>query len=454
MENTNNSKFSMRKFIRTKVNGGSILMIVALVTMIIANSPLKDYYNDFFATKLIIRIGDVNLFKIHEHNLTILSFINDALMAVFFFSIGLEIKREMLVGELSSFKKAMLPVVAAIGGMIIPIVIFCCLTDPGFAAKGAAIPMATDIAFSLGVLSLLGKKVPLSLKIFLTAFAVVDDIGGIAVIGIFYSQDLALSYIMYSLIVLFLMWIIGRMGVHSKLFYLTFGIVVWYLFLNSGIHPTIAGVLVAFVVPAHPKLNIKRYIKKIKNSILELPEEENITNTRMLTADEISTLKKMESYSDHVISPLQSLEDNLFPLINYIIMPLFAFANANVDLSGFSFENAANGVTFDIFNSLVFGKIIGIFVFTWIFTKSKILTLPEGINYKNVFGVAILGGIGFTVSLFIATLSYAKIPEIGLTLLNEAKIGILAGTIFAGIVGYIYLKIVLKEDQEVYDDLK
>ena len=454
MNEHNNSKFSMRKFIRTKMNGGAILMIVALITMIIANSPLKDYYNDFFATKIIIRIGDVNLFKVHEHNLTILSFINDALMAVFFFSVGLEIKREMLVGELSSFRKAMLPVVAAIGGMIVPIGIFCCLSTSGPEMRGAAIPMATDIAFSLGVLSLLGKKVPLSLKIFLTAFAVVDDIGGIAVIGVFYSQDLILSYIAYSLILLFFMWLVGRMGVHSKLFFIIFGIIVWYFFLNSGIHPTIAGVLVAFVVPAHPKLNIERYIKKIKNVIKELPEEDNIKNPRMLTSDEISSLKKVESYSDHVISPLQSLEDNLFPLINYIIMPLFAFANANVDLSGFSLANAANGVTLDIFNALVFGKIIGIFLFTWIFTKSKILTLPKGVSYKGVFGVAILGGIGFTVSLFIATLSYAKIPEVGMILLNDAKIGILAGTIFAGVAGYIYLKCILKEDQEVYDDLR
>lgn len=432
-------KSPIRHLIRTKINGGAVLLFVALAAMIIANSPLREAYNSFFAQEVVLRFGDINLFHVHGENMTFMSLINDALMAIFFFSVGLEIKRELLVGELSSMRKALLPVVAAFGGMIVPIVIFTLICPAGPATRGAAIPMATDIAFSLGVLSLLGKKVPLSLKIFLTAFAVVDDIGGIVVIGAFYSSNVIPSYLLWSLLYITLLFVGGKLGINSKLFYIFFGIIVWYLFLNSGIHPTIAGVIVAFTVPARPKLNIYKYVGEIRESLRKLPETVDMSNNKyMLSNSELSILRHVESASDKVISPLQSLDDNLHPLVNYVVMPLFAFANASISFSHFT-PSDLQGVTISVFIALVLGKLIGIFSFTWLSIKCKWLNMPEHMNVKSLLGVSMLGGIGFTVSLFIANLSYADVPEVGSTLLNQAKMGIIGGSLFAGVCGYFIL---------------
>ncbi len=439
MVNYNIFKSPLRHFMKSKINGGAVLLFVAAAAMIIANTPLRDAYDTFFAQEVVLQFGNINLFEAHGANMTFMSLINDALMAIFFFSVGLEIKREILVGELSSPRKALLPVVAAFGGMIVPIIIFSLIAPSGVASRGAAIPMATDIAFSLGVLSLLGKKIPLSLKIFLTTFAVVDDIGGIIVIGAFYSSHLVLEYLLWSLLFIFILWFGGRMGINSKLFYIFFGIVVWYLFLHSGIHPTIAGVIVAFTVPARPKLNIYKYVGEIRASLKKLPETAELANNKyMLSNSELAILRHVESASDKVISPLQSMDDNLHPLVNYVVMPLFAFANASISFEHLTFSEIA-GVTLTVFIALVFGKLIGIFSFTWLSVKSKLLNMPEHMNNKSLFGVAMLGGIGFTVSLFIANLSYANIPEIGPSLLNQAKLGIISGSLFAGCCGYLLL---------------
>lgn len=433
-------KSPLRHFIRTKINGGAILLFVALAAMIIANSPLREAYDNFFAQEVVLRFGNFNLFQIHGSNMTLMSLINDAFMTIFFFSVGLEIKREVLVGELSSLRKALLPVVAACGGMIVPILIFTLICEPGPASRGAAIPMATDIAFSLGVLSLLGKRVPLSLKIFLTTFAVVDDIGGIIVIGACYSSHLIAEYLLWASAFIFILWLGGRLGINSKLYYIFFGIIVWYFFLNSGIHPTIAGVIVAFTVPARPKLNIYKYVREIRESLQKLPEKvDSHSNKYMLSNSELSILRHVESTSDKVISPLQSMDDNLHPLVNYIVMPLFAFANASISFDHFSLADL-EGVTLTVFIALVVGKLIGIFSFTWLAIKTKLLSMPDHMNTRSLFGVSMLGGIGFTVSLFIANLSYAALPGIGATLLNQAKIGIISGSVFAGIMGYFLLK--------------
>ena len=441
-------KSSIRHFIRSKVNGGAVLLFVALAAMVIANSPLRDAYNSFFAQEVILQIGNFNLFHIHGGNMTFMSLINDALMAIFFFSVGLEIKRELLVGELSSIRKALLPVIAACGGMIVPIVLFALICPEGAASRGAAIPMATDIAFSLGVLSLLGKKIPLSLKIFLTAFAVVDDIGGIIVIGAFYSSNLVYSYLLWSLPIIFLLYLGGRLGMNSKLFYISFGLVVWYLFLHSGIHPTIAGVIVAFTVPARPKFNITRYVGEIRECMKKLPETSEMGSTQyMLSNWERSILRHVESASDKVISPLQSLSDNLQPLVNYVVMPLFAFANASISYEHFGMSDL-QGVTISVFVALVIGKLIGIFTFAWLPIKFHLLHMPDHMSKRSLFGVSMLGGIGFTVSLFIANLSYANVPEVGVTLLNQAKMGIIGGSLFAGICGYLLLNYIYKENNQ------
>lgn len=437
-------KFSIRKLIRTKVNGGFILLFVALAAMIVANTPLKEYYHMFFGQEVMLTFGDFNLFETHhDRPMTFLDFINDALMAIFFFSVGLEIKREVLVGELSSPRKALLPVIAACGGMIVPVLLFTMIAPEGDAMKGAAIPMATDIAFSLGVLSLLGARVPLSLKIFLTAFAVVDDIGGIIIIALFYSGHVVWSYLLLAIVVVLVLIVGGKMGIYSKLFYAFFGIVVWYLFLRAGIHPTIAGVVVAFTVPARPKLYIYRYVHRIRESLKRLPENPT-PNGLILSNSEMSILKSIESASDRVISPLQSLDDDLHSLVNYVIMPLFAFANAAISFEGITLASL-QGVSITVFLSLVFGKLIGIFSFTFLAVKTRLLTMPDKMNNKSLLGIAMLGGVGFTVALFIANLSYGGIPEVGPALLNQAKIGIVCGSVFAGVVGYFLLKWALPE---------
>ena len=445
--NTRIFKSPLRHFMKARINGGAVLFFVALAAMIIANSPLRDAYNAFFSKEVILQFGEVNLFNIGGENMTIMSLINDALMAIFFFSVGLEIKRELLAGELSSPRKALLPVIAACGGMIVPIIIFSLICPAGEATRGAAIPMATDIAFSLGVLSLLGKRVPLSLKIFLTAFAVVDDIGGIIVIGAFYSSNLVLEYLLWSLLFIFILWFGGKLGIYSKLYYIFFGLIVWYLFLHSGIHPTIAGVIVAFTVPARPKLDLHKYVGEIRSTLQKLPATTDMAANRyILSNSELSILQHVESVSDKVISPLQSMEDNLQSLVNYVIMPLFAFANASITFDHFGLDQI-QGVTLTVFIALVLGKLIGIFSFTWLSVKSGLLKMPQYMDNKGLLGVSVLGGIGFTVSLFIANLSYAALPEIGATLLNQAKLGIISGSVFAGIVGYLLLSHFFPKDK-------
>jgi len=296
--------------------------------------------------------------------------------------------------------------------------------------------MATDIAFSLGVLSLLGKRVPLSLKIFLTAFAVVDDIGGILVIAVFYSSHVAYGYLLVAALLFVLLYFIGKHGATNKLFFLIIGVIIWYLFLQSGIHSTIAGVLFAFIIPAKPQLHVGKYIERIRRIINTFPTMEG--NSIVLTNEQIAKLKQVESASDRVISPLQSLEDNLHGAVNYIILPLFAFVNAGVVFSGGG--EVMGEVSIAVALGLLCGKFLGIYFFTWLAIKSRLAPMPEGMNWKNIAGVSLLGGIGFTVSLFIANLSFGSTYPI---LLNQAKFGVLSGTVLAGALGYIVLYLVL-----------
>ena len=414
-----------------------LLFLTAILAALIANSSLSPIYQDFLLQELHLRVGNFNLLSHGGHPLKMIEFINDCLMTVFFLAVGLEIKRELLVGELSSFRKAALPFVAACGGMVVPVLIYSLLVISGTPeTRGMAIPMATDIAFSLGVLSLLGKRVPLSLKIFLTAFAVVDDIGGILVIALFYSTDVAYGYLIVAAILYIFLYSMGKVGVTQKIFFLFFGIIIWYLFLQSGIHSTISGVILAFVIPARPRLDAGKYIKRIRDIIGEFPASKS--DNIVLTNAQIATLKQVERASDHVISPLQSLEDNLHGAVNFVILPLFAFANAGVVFSGSG--NIVGDVSMAVAAGLLLGKFLGIYLFTWLSIKSGLALMPAGMNWKNIAGVSLLGGIGFTVSLFIANLSFADAyPE----LLNQAKFGVLLGTLLAGVLGYVVLNIVL-----------
>lgn len=434
---------SPRRYLNSmNIFASAFLFVAAIAAAIIANSPLASVYQDFMSTEIYLQIGDFNLFSHNGKSLTVLEFINDGLMTVFFLSVGLEIKRELLVGELSSFRKAVLPFIAACGGMVLPVFIYALICSPGSrGGEGLAIPMATDIAFSLGVLSLLGNRVPLCLKVFLTAFAVVDDIGGILIIAVFYSSHFYVSFILWAALGYIILYFAGKRGITNKTFYLIGGIVIWYLFLQSGIHSTISGVLLAFVIPARPKLNAGKYIERIRRIINTFPAN---SESIVLSNKQIEKLKRVETASDRVISPLQSMEDNLHNMVSYVILPLFAFANAGVVFSGSS-GDVVGGVTIAVMMGLILGKFIGIFTFTWAAVRSGFIPMPMGMNWKNLAGVALLGGIGFTVSLFIGNLSFGSTAP---DLLNQAKMGVIAGSVIAGIIGYFVLSKVLPKEAD------
>ncbi|MEE1208201.1 MAG: Na+/H+ antiporter NhaA [Muribaculaceae bacterium] len=433
--------YAARQAIRRHATGGNILILATVLALVVANIPgLNTHYFNFWEQEVRLQVGGFNIFSHNGHPMSMLSFINDALMAVFFFSIGLEIKREILVGELSSFKQALLPIVAAIGGMVVPVVIFMVMSHGTDYAGGAAIPMATDLAFSLGVLAMLGKRVPLSLKIFLTTLAVVDDIGGIVVIAAFYSTHIEVMLLVYAAALLGVLLLGSALRIKSKIFYITVGGIVWFLFLNSGIHPTIAGVLVAFCVPATPVFAPKKYIKKIRRAIGHFRDQDDelLSKKSILSHEQMNWLKQVESASDKVISPLQDLEDSLHPIVNFFIVPVFAFANAGILLLGMDPLSVFDGVSLAVILGLVVGKFLGILGFSWITVKLGLAPMPAHADWHMMASIAMLGGIGFTVSLFIATLSFGADPSAA-SLLSHAKLGIVVGSLVSGIGGFVWL---------------
>lgn len=435
--------YAFLSMLKKYINSSVILIVVTIVALIVANSPWGDAYRDLWELPVSVSVGNFNLFSHSAQELSLMDFINDFLMGIFFFSIGLEIKREILVGELASLRKALLPIIGACGGMLIPVLIFflICPGNPDM-LRGSAIPMATDIAFSLGVLSLFGQRVPASLKIFLATLAVADDLGGIIVIALFYSSDLHLHYLGYAGILIFILLIGNWRHIRSKTFYISIGVFVWYMFLNSGIHATIAGVVVAFCVPARPNASALYFVASIRRKLKRFPAEEATQDqhgTCILSNNQIYLLKSIESASDRIISPLQSLEDALQNPINYFVIPLFAFANAGVNMSGMSIDNFFSGISLAVFMGLVIGKFTGIFSFSWLAIKCKLVSLPEGCSWKSFASVCMLGGIGFTVSMFIADLSYYPLGEIGKVYLNNAKIGILGGSVISSLISIILL---------------
>jgi NhaA family Na+:H+ antiporter len=443
--------FSARQAIRHHASGGNVLIAATLLALIVANIPaINSHYFEFWEQEIRLQIGNFNIFSHNGHAMTLLQFINDALMAIFFFSIGLEIKREVLVGELSSIRQALLPIIGAIGGMAVPVVIFLTMSQGTDYSGGAAIPMATDIAFSLGVLGMLGQRVPISLKIFLTTLAVVDDIGGIIVIAVFYSSDIDPMLLVYAAALLGVLLLGSWLSIKSKMFYLGIGGVIWFLFLNSGIHPTIAGVLVAFCVPATPVFAPKKYIKIIRKSInhFRAEDDETLNAKTILNRQQLDWLKQVESASDKVISPLQDMEDTLHPFVNYVIIPLFAFANAGIFLLDMDPVSIFQGISLAVICGLVIGKMVGIFVFSWLAIKLKMAPMPDNSIWKMLGAISMLGGIGFTVSLFIANLSFGTGSEHDNYLLNHAKLGIVVGSLLSGILGYIALRCTLPKNAQ------
>lgn len=443
--------YAARQAIKRHATAGNVLLFATGLALIVANVPfINQYYNDFWTQSVRLQVGDFNIFSHSGHPMDMLAFINDALMAIFFFTIGLEIKREVLVGELASFKQALLPIMGAIGGMAVPVLIYFLFSKGTPYAGGAAIPMATDIAFSLGILAMLGNRVPLSLKIFLTTLAVVDDIGGIIVIAVFYSTHIEGLLLLYALILLVVLFFGARLHIQSKIFYLTIGGVVWFLFLNSGVHPTIAGVLVAFSIPAKPAFAPKKYIKMIRSAIGHFRDEddETLNKRTILSHQQMDWLKQVEHAGDKVISPLQELEDSLHPITTYIIIPLFAFANAGIYLLDINPVTIVEGISLAIICGLVAGKFLGILAFSWLTVKLGWAPMPKLANWKMMASVAMLGGIGFTVSLFIANLTFTGASPDDTYLLNHAKIGIVVGSFLAGLLGFLLLHRTLPKEPQ------
>lgn len=446
--------YTARKTIRNYANGGNVLICATVLALILVNIPFtRGLYESLWTHELALQVGRFNLFSHHGHPMSIMAFINDALMALFFFSVGLEIKREVLVGELSSFRNALLPIVGAVGGMVVPIFIFWLMTRGTVYAEGFAIPMATDIAFSLGILAMLGKRVPIGLKVFLTTLAVVDDIGGILVIALFYSTHIDYNLLLCAAGCLALVFVGGKLGIQTKLFYIIVGAFVWFFFLNAGIHPTIAGVLVAFCVPATPVYAPKKYIKTIRRNIAHFMREddESLDSRTILSKEQMNWLKEIETASDKVISPLQDMEDSLHPLVNYIIVPVFAFANAGIFFGGMEVSQLFSGIAPAIILGLILGKFLGITLFSGACIKLKWAPMPEGTNWARLASVSVLAGIGFTVSLFIANLSFGDDP-VHNALLNDSKLGILVGSLIAGVLGWLLLHLTLPRECQDDDD--
>lgn len=432
--------YSFMSKIKQHINSSIVLIFFTLLALVCANvSGIKEWYFALWQLPVSLSIGEFNFFSHGGHAITLGQMINDFLMAIFFLSVGLEIKREIKVGELSSMDKALLPIIGACGGMLVPVLVFFLVCPPDMVMqRGVAIPMATDIAFSLGILAIFKTRVPIGLKMFLAALAVADDLGGIIVIALFYSSEIHVLYLVLSLLCVVIMVVGNWANVRKKGFYISVGLVLWNLMLNSGIHATIAGVAVAFCVPATLIKGTGHYLERIRANVAKIPVVDfgNLHKTIVLTNEQIHTLKSIESAADKMISPLQDLEDNLHTPINYVVIPLFAFANAGVDLSGMAMGDIFSGVGLAVMLGLVVGKFLGVFSFSWIAVRLGIVSLPAGTSWKAFASVCVICGIGFTVSMFIADLSYAAV---GTDLLGQAKLGVLLGSVFSAALGCFLL---------------
>ena len=427
-------------------NPSVLLFIATIAAIMIANSPWSETYNAFLNFPVQIVIGGVELFRHAGHTMTVSQVVNDALMAIFFFLVGLEIKQELLVGELSSPKKALLPVIAALGGMVVPVLFFFAVAHEYPQSIGAAIPMATDIAFALAVVTALGPRVPKGLRIFLAALAVVDDIGGIIVIALFYSSHIAWLPLGIGFALLGIVFLLGRLRVHTLEPYIILGIAIWALFLQSGIHPTIAGVLLALLLPAGTQVHIGKLSSSLHDLTSRLRgEAREAKGAVVLSHEQLEIIGEIKETATKAISPVQILEHAIAPLVNYFILPLFAFVNAGITFGGISPEGLL-GVPLAILLGLFPGKAVGITLFTWVSIRLRLCIAPEGMTFRRLVSLSVLGGIGFTVSLFIANLSYDSPELVGL--LNEAKLGIFVGTILSGVVGYLLLS-AIRPDEDI-----
>jgi NhaA family Na+:H+ antiporter len=416
------------RFIHLEYTSGIVLLISVVIAIVWANSGYHDFYEHLWHINFSIGFDKFML----THPLHI--WINDGLMAIFFFVIGLELKREFMEGELSSLKKASLPMSAALGGMLIPALIYYTLNKDAESAHGWGIPMATDIAFALALLSMASKHIPVSVKVFLSALAVADDLGAVLVIAFFYTAEINFLALGIGCAFLLVLVIGNIIGIRSSLFYLLIGFGAWIEFLLSGVHATIAGVLVAFTIPAVTKINEQIYSNNLRKLSYDF-ETDIPERGSLITNKQNQTIQKVKTLSMAAETPLQTIEHILHPWVAFVIMPLFALANAGIVINSDFFSSVINPVSIGVALGLILGKFIGILSFCWIMVKLGLASLPQDTNWKHIIGVALLAGIGFTMSLFISGLAF-KNPEF----INQAKYGILIASITAGVMGTIVLR--------------
>ena len=421
----------IQKFIQNEKAGGIVLGISVIIALVLANSPLAEEYHHILEHKFGFQFDGKTYLEYNLHH-----WINDGLMAVFFFVVGLELKREIVAGELSNPRKALLPIAAAIGGMLVPALIYLGFNPTGKVHSGWGIPMATDIAFALGVLFLLGKKIPLSLKVFLTALAIVDDLGAVLVIAFFYTSDISIMNLLLGFAFLLVMYLGNKLGVRSILFYAIVGIVgVWTTFLLSGVHATIAAVLAAFMIPANVKLSEGFYVNEIKILLDKFRDADSNNQIPTLTNKQMHLLDEIKKDTDKAIPPLQKLEHAMHPLVAFVIIPIFALANAGVSVLDINLQKLfSTNIAIGVALGLLIGKVVGVVGFTLLFVKLKIAPFPNGMNIKNLFGISLLASIGFTMSLFITSLAFTNEEYV-----TQAKIGIFIASIIGGFLGYVLL---------------
>jgi NhaA family Na+:H+ antiporter len=425
------------EFLHAQTTTGLILILMTVLALLLANSPLYETYSHFFHMYIDLNVGSWKLSHSLHH------WINDGLMAIFFFLIGLEIKREITAGELSNIKVAMLPILAAIGGMVFPAIIYTSLNYGTAGAGGWGIPMATDIAFAISALVLLGKRVPTALVTFLVALAIVDDLGAVIVIALFYTDTINLMPLGLAGLMFLVMITFNRFGIHMILPYFVVGLFMWFFMLESGVHATIAGVLAALAIPSTPK-RVPSTFAKDTRKLLDEYEEYPVNETLELHEKQKKILTNIQDKIDEVGTPAARLEHGLHLPVALLVIPIFALANAGIKIDFSSIgETILEPVSLGIIGGLILGKVIGIFGVSWLAVKMKIAQLPKGSSFSQVFGVAFLGGIGFTMSIFVADLAFIGNED----LIFQAKIGILTASLFSGLFGYFWLKSVSKYEE-------
>ena len=425
------------EFVHRQTTSGLVLMASAVIALLLANSSFAEIYTHITHTLVGLNVGVWKLEMSLHH------WVNDALMALFFFLVGMELKREIMVGELSDLRKAALPIVAAIGGMVVPATIFFAINSEGDASRGWGIPMATDIAFAVGVLALLANKVPKSLITFLVALAIVDDLGAVVVIALFYTKELIPMWLGVAALIFGVLVFFNSIGIRKATPYFLVAVLLWYALLQSGVHATIAGVIGAFSVPARPKYDPSLFVTRLKGLADRVKDGLNSGKNIMTNYQLQAVAQSLETDVDYVQTPLQSLEHHWHVPVAFFVIPVFALFNAGVTLQFESWSNLlSNSIVIGVTLGLVVGKFVGIVGASWLFLKLGLSQLPAGVKFSQLAGVSLLAGIGFTMSIFLAELAY----ETNADYLLMAKVGILLASVFAGVTGYIWLWLVAQKN--------